>query len=489
MRNGRQVGILTLALLTGVGAAASAAAQEPIDRAMNAKIRTEGLEHSRAYAMLDTITTVFGPRLTGSPAFLAAVHWARGELASFGLSSARIETFPFAHGWELQQLTLDMVEPRFMPLIGYPEAWTVSTPGEIVGTPIYLPDKSADELTKMAGQLKGAILLPVPLVTHFIDQDRVQPTDPAAPSVVVTGAPRAPSIGETQAITRVVNASGAGVVLRPSTGIDGTVFVQGGRYNGTATVPSIIVAAEHYNMIVRMLADGVPVKLRVNEQSRFLEQDKNGYNVIAEIPGTDPALRDEVVMAGAHLDSWHTGTGASDNADGVATLLEAMRILQAVGAKPRRTIRVAIWGGEEEGLLGSAAWVASHIAGFSNTAARQNLSVYMNLDPGTGSVYGFYMEGNSAAKAIFDAWLEPFKDLGMRKNVIEKIGNTDHLSFINAGVPGFNAIQDYDEYDVRMHHTNMDTIERVPEAGLKESAIVFASFLYHAAMRDEKIPR
>ena len=456
---------------------------------MIAKIRAEGLDHSRAYALLDTITTVFGPRLTGSPAFLAAVRWTRDELAGFGLNSARIESWPFGHGWELQHLTLEMVEPRFMPLIGYAEAWTPSTAGDIVGTPISVAGKTPDQLAAMRDQIAGAIVLAAPLVTRFIEQDRVQPTDPGVASPVVTGAPRAPGTGETPAVTRALSTSGAGVVLRPSTGIDGTVFVQSGRYNVDAKVPSIIMAAEHYNLIVRMLADHVPVTLRVNEQVRFLEDDKNGYNVIAEIPGADPALRDEVVMAGAHLDSWHTGTGASDNADGVATLLEAMRILRAVRARPRRTIRVAIWGGEEEGLLGSRAWVARHLAGDSNAVARRRLSVYLNLDPGTGPVYGFYMEGNAAAQAIFDPWLEPFIDLGARKNVIEKIGNTDHLSFIDVGVPGFNAVQDYTEYDVRMHHTNMDTMERVPEAGLKESAIVFASFLYQAAMRDGEIPR
>jgi Zn-dependent M28 family amino/carboxypeptidase len=225
----------------------------------------------------------------------------------------------------------------------------------------------------------------------------------------------------------------------------------------------------------------------VNSQSRFLDRDTNSYNIIAEIPGTDPRLRDEIVMAGAHIDSWHSGLGAADNADGAAVMLETMRILKAVGVQPRRTIRIAIWGGEEEGLLGSRAWACQHLA--PDSVARSKFSVYLNMDPGTGPVYGFYMEGNAAAKAIFDAWLEPFADLGYRKNLISGIGSTDHLSFIGQGVPGFNPIQDYTDYDTRIHHVNWDTPERVPLAPLKSAAVIYASLLYHAAMRDGKIPR
>ena len=194
-------------------------------------------------------------------------------------------------------------------------------------------------------------------------------------------------------------------------------------------------------------------------------------------------------MIGGHLDSWHAATGAMDNADGAATILEAARILKAAGVQPRRTIRFALWGGEEEGLYGSRAWIAQHLSGDANKAARDKLSVYFNIDPGYGQVYGFFTEGNAAAKSLFDAWLEPFKDIGARKNVVAGIGNTDHLSFIAEGIPGFNPIQEYAEYDVRIHHTNMDTIERMKPDDIKEAAIVFATFAYNAAMRDAPIPR
>jgi carboxypeptidase Q len=239
-----------------------------------------------------------------------------------------------------------------------------------------------------------------------------------------------------------------------------------------------------------MLGQNVPVKLRVNVQSKFYDADGgNAYNVTAEIAGTDPALRDEVVMIGAHLDSWHTGVGATDNADGSTTVMEAMRILKAIGARPRRTIRVALWGGEEQGLLGSKAWVAQHLAGPANAAAREKFDVYYNIDNGTGPIYGWYLQNMDEVWPIFDGWLAPLKDLGARRNVSEPVGSTDHLSFIDAGVAGFNPIQDYVNYDVRTHHTNMDTADRLDVNDLRQAAIVMATFAYQSANLDRKLPR
>jgi len=232
------------------------------------------------------------------------------------------------------------------------------------------------------------------------------------------------------------------------------------------------------------------VKLRVGVQSTFYDADDgNSYNVIGELAGADPAVRDEVVMLGAHLDSWHTGVGATDNADGATTMIEAMRILKAVGAQARRTIRVALWSGEEQGLLGSKAWVEQHLTGEANRTARDKFDVYFNIDNGTGPIYGFFLENSEAVRPIFDAWLTPFKNLGARRNVIEGVGATDHLSFIAAGVPGFNPIQNYENYDVRTHHTNMDTPERLSQQDIRQAAVVMASFAYQAAAADRKIPR
>ena len=261
---------------------------------------------------------------------------------------------------------------------------------------------------------------------------------------------------------------------------------QGNRTTTNNAVPSVVLAAEHYNMLVRMLQAGVQVQLRIEVGARFDETDRNSYNVIAEIAGSDPVLRDEVVLVGAHLDSWHTGTGATDNADGVTALMEAMRILKAVNARPRRTIRVALWAGEEQGLLGARAYVDRN---FRDAAARNKLSVYLNDDPGTGATYGFYMQGNDAAKRIFDRWLEPLRELGVRRNVIEGIGSTDHVPFDELGIPAFTVIKDFRNYDTRTRHTNADLADAVQPEDLKQSAIVLAVVAWQAAMRDERIPR
>lgn len=465
---------------------------------MLARIRDEGLNRSRAYAMLDTIATVFGPRLTASPAYMRAANWARERFTSWGLANPHLESWPFGRGWELNKFSLELTAPRYFPILALPDAWSPSTKGEVSGAPLWLAGVNADSLEKMRDKLKGAIVMTAPMMTTFIREDRVNPTAANAPADTYTppatfATPRAAGGGrggmsEAQRVAKILHDAGVGAVLKPSRGEHGTLFLQT-RDAGVNAVPTIIVGGEDYNNIIRLLQNRVPVSLRANVQARYFTQDTSGYNVVAEIPGTDPKLKDEVVMLGGHLDSWHAATGAMDNADGAATILEAARILESVGVKPRRTIRFALWGGEEEGLFGSRAWVQQHLSGDANKAARDKMSVYFNVDPGFGLVYGWYTEGNAGAKALFDSWLEPLKDLGARKNVVAGIGNTDHLSFIAEGVPGFNPIQDFTNYDVRIHHTNMDTMERMKPEDIKEAAIVFATFAYRAAMRDEMIPR
>ncbi len=461
-----------------------------------AKIRDEGLKHSQAWSMVDTLATVIGPRLTASPAFMRAATWARDRLSSWGLSDVHMEPWPFGRGWELEKYTLEMTSPRFAPMIGYPDAWSAPTKGEIVGTPILIAGISSDSLEKMRSVLKGAIVLAQPMMTNFIREDRADPFDPKTPDVYTAPAPIGGGRGggrgggptEAQKIATILHDVGVGAVLKTSRGEHGTIFVQT-RDAGANAVPSVVVSAESYNNIIRLLQDRVPVRVRVQIDAKYFTADTSGYNVLAELPGSDPALKDEVVMIGGHLDSWGSATGATDNADGAATVLEAMRILKTVGARPRRTIRVALWGGEEEGLYGSRAWVAQHLAGDANKAARDKFDVYFNVDPGYGRVYGFYTQGNDAAKAIFDEWLDPFKDVGAKRNLHAGIGNTDHLSFIAAGVPGFNPVQEFSTYDVRIHHTNMDTMERMTADEVAQAATVFATFAYQAAMRDAPIPR
>lgn len=475
-----------LAAATAAGAASTAAQDDTLQR-----IRTEALERSRVMALFDHLVTVIGPRLTGSPGYKAAADWSRDTLASFGLQNARLEPFEFGRGWVLDSLVVEMVEPRYMPLIGYAEGWSAPTRGEIVGQPVFAGAGTADEIAAMKDRLAGAIVLSQPLVESFVREDRAQPT--ASETPVRIGAPPMPRQGsrsqeDTRRIAQIVREAGPGVVLWGSAGEHGTVFVLG-RDQRENAVPSVVLAAEHYNMVARMVQRGIPVKMRVNVRTRYLTDDTNSYNVLAEIPGTDPALASEVVLLGAHLDSWHSAPGATDNADGTAAAMEAMRILKTLGLRPKRTIRVALWGGEEQGLLGSRAHVRAHYAGEKNAAAREKLAVYLNLDPGMGPIYGWYAENDPAALALFDRWLEPLKPLGARRNIPVGIGSTDHVSFREAGIPGFNPVQDYVTYDVRTHHTNVDTYERVREEDLKQNAIVLAWFVYNAAMTDEKLAR
>jgi carboxypeptidase Q len=484
----RVAGFLMVAFL-GVPSGA-----QTVDRSVLAKIQTEATANSQVAPVFEMLTVNIGPRLTASPAHKRAAEWARDRLASYGLEGARLEPWKFGRGWTLEHLTVEMIEPRYLPLIGYADGWSRSTKGELVATPIFAGGKTPEEIEAMRDQFKNQIVLTQPIMTKFVRKDRPQPSDP---EYVALSAGYATGIGETrspgptpaQRITKILGDAGAGVLLKPSIGEHGTVFVTG-RDLGPSAAPSVTLAAEHYNMIVRMLEKKIPVKLRIALETKYYDSDGgNAYNVLAELPGSDPALRDEVVMLGGHLDSWHTGVGATDNADGATTMMEAVRVLKAINARPRRTIRIALWGGEEQGLLGSKAWVEQHLAGPANADARAKFDVYFNIDNGTGPIYGWFLQNNEAAKPIFESWIEPLKAHGVRRNVIEPVGATDHLSFVNAGVPGFNPIQDYVNYDVRTHHTNMDTPERVDVNEIRQAAATMAWFAYNAAMADQKIPR
>ena len=451
------------------------------------RIRTEGQQRSSALALYRTLTDEIGARLTGSPAHLEAARWARDRFAEWGLMNAHLEPFEFGRGWQLERVSVEMIEPRYVPLVAYADAWSPSTAGVLSGRAIYIGDKSAEQIQAMAGELRGAIVLTHLPQTEFVSRDRPQPGLDDRP--VATGNPSLP--GPRRAIsvndmTDLLKKLGVAVALRPSAYRDGTVGVAGNRATATDAVPTIVVAGEQYNVIARLAAQRKPVSLRVELRTRYFEEDRNSYNVIADIPGRDPALRDQIVLVGAHLDSWHTASGATDNADGAVAVMEAMRILRAIGAEPRRTIRVALWSGEEQGLLGARAHVAQH---YATPEARNQLAVYLNDDPGSGRTLGFYMEGNTQAKALFDRWLAPLTDLGATRNIIEGIGSTDHVPFNQAGMPGFNAIKDFTAYDERTRHTNADYPERMTDEALKQSAIVMATFAWQAATAEGMIPR
>ena len=487
-----------LGCMLGLGCAGTALGQAPADGNLLVRMHSEAFEHSQAQGVFDMLTVTIGPRLTASPAYRRAAEWTRDRLASYGLENARLEPWQFGRGWTLEKLTVEMIGPRYLALVGYADGWASSTNGEIAAAPVFIGGKSPEEVEALRAKLKGAIVLTQPAMTNFVRADRPQPSDPAyipLSAAYATGVGRsrapAPPRGPTPAgrIAQSLREAGAAVLVKPSRGEHGTVFVTG-RDDGPGAVPSITLSAEHYNLIVQMLEQNVPVKLRINLQSKYSDDNGgNAYNVLAELAGADPVVRDEVVMIGAHLDSWHTGTGATDNADGVTTVMEAMRILKVIDARPRRTIRVALWGGEEQGLVGSRAWVKQHLAGPENAAAREKFDVYLNIDNGTGPIYGWYLENREALRSLFDQWLKPLMEFGARRNILEPIGATDHVSFNEVGVPGFNPIQDYTNYDTRTHHTNMDTADRVEIHDIHEAALVMAWFAYQAAMADHKIPR
>jgi carboxypeptidase Q len=454
---------------------------------MVTRIRTEGLQRSRALALYRTLTDDIGARLTGSPAHLQAAHWAIDRFTEWGLSRPHLEPYEFGRGWQLEHVSVEMTEPRYLPLVAYADAWSPSTARAVTGRVVYVGDKTASQIQALAEQLRGAIVLTHLPQMEFVVRDRPQPGLDERP--VATGNPALPQPRSTtpaNELMPLLGRAGAAVALRPSAYRDGTVGVTGNRATAPDAVPTIVVAGEQYNVLARLAAQGHPVSLRVELRTRYLDDDRNSYNVIAEIPGQDPALRDQVVLIGAHLDSWHTASGATDNADGAVAVMEAMRILRALGVSPRRTIQVALWSGEEQGLLGARAFVAQH---FDTPEARDLLSVYLNDDPGSGRTLGFYMEGNKEAKALFDRWLAPLTDLGATRNIIEGIGATDHVPFNQIGLPGFNVIKDFNAYDERTRHTNADYPERMSEDDLKQSAIFMATFAWQAAMLEERVPR
>ncbi len=471
-------------------------AQEPVDREMVERITAEGSQRSRVAELFNHFTNVIGGRLTASPAHREAVEYARGRLEDWGLDNVHLEAWEFGRGWTLERFSVEMLEPRYMPMIGYPLGWSPSTNGRLVARPVFLGDATPETLAERAGTLGGAIVLTRPIQSEFVREDRPAPRADYRPSsppqrsaeAEAARAERARLRAARNELTAMLRRERVGVMLEPNIGEHGTLFVTG-RDQGDAAVPSVVLSAEHYNLVARLLEQGIPVTLAIEVRARFTDDDLNTHNIIAEITGIDPEVGDEVVMVGAHLDSWHSATGATDNADGASVAMEALRILEALDVRPRRTIRLALWSGEEQGLLGSRAYVRRHLEGDANRTARDRFSVYFNLDNGKVPIYGFYLEGNEAMRPIMDAYLRPFEDMTPIYNTQQGIGATDHLSFLRAGVPGYQAIHDYTDYDVRTHHTNMDTFDRIDRENLEHAAVVMASILYHAAMRDEKMPR
>lgn len=498
--------VLPLVLALSIGLAA----QEKLDLVTLQRIRKEGLENSKVMDFLSWLTDVHGPRLSNSPQYRKGGEWVVSKLSELGLVNAKLEPWgTFGRGWEMQRVYAAMTAPQYMPMIAYPKAWTPGTDGVVKGAPVLVDVKTAKELEKFKGQVKGAIILTrgeQPLTISF-DPHADRHTEEELAKLTLSpelGAlpPSMPNIQDMMArqqlqmaIAKFFKDEGAAVLLEPGKGRDGTVFVAGGGSHMKGAIPpapQVVVAPEHYNRIVRILQKKVPVELEIEVQARFVEDDLTGMNVVAEIPGVDKKLKGEIVMLGGHFDTWHTGTGATDNSAGCAVAMEAVRILKALGVQPRRTIRVAMWDAEEQGLFGSREYVKAH---FYDRAKKEKkpeydrLSVYFNYDNGGGRIRGIYAQNNLAAAVLFEDWLKPLRDLGATTVALRNTGGTDHLSFEGVGLPGFQFIQDEIEYDTRTHHANMDVYDHVNRGDLIQAATVMAVFVYNAAMRDEKFPR
>ena len=488
----------------------AAGAQEPVDASTVARIKDEALQHSQVMETMSWLTDVYGPRLANSPNIRKAADWAQGQLTSWGMANVKLESFTnFGRGWENVRLTFVAVSPQPFPIIAYPRAWSPGTDGPVSGDAVLVQLDSAPDFEKYRGKLRGKfVLLGAPRATpenainapmRYSDSSLASIAEPAAPNPARQGLPRPPLNPATfpfpAARYAFLASEQVAAVLLPARGQEGTVFTDNGFPRGAdapAQPPTLHVAIEHFGRLARLAAKGLPVTLELDMRNRFTDVDANSFNVIAEIPGTDPKLKHEVVMLGAHFDSWHAGTGATDNGAGSAVMMEAVRILKALGVKPRRTIRIALWGAEEQGLIGSRNFVRQHFRDSLSAPDKPEagqLAGYFNVDNGSGKIRGVYLQGNDAVRPVFDAWMEPFKGMGMTTLSSRNTGGTDHLAFDAVGIPGFQFIQDPLQYDTRTHHSNQDVYEQVQPEDMKFNAAVVASFVWQAAQRSEKLPR
>ncbi len=481
-------------------------------------IRKEGLENSKVMNIAFHLTDGSGPRLTNSPGFLRAANWAKDELTRMGLVNATLEPWgDFGKGWEQTKCYVAMTTPYYVPFIAIPRAWTGSTPGKkmVSSEVIVIKAKDSAELYQnYAGRLKDKIVMLYSKDTlkpsfsadgeRFTDEELDKMTN-AKRDTARRQRPNATpeqmaARRQQQSFPRQLenfykNEKPALVLSMNGRGNDGTLFVQNGSSpskDSSRYFAWVMISGDDYLRVQRLAESGQKVELEAEVKTKFYDSDIKGYNVIAEIPGTDPVLKNEIVMLGGHLDSWQGATGATDNAAGCAVMMEVVRIIKATGLQPKRTIRIALWSGEEQGLLGSRAYVKNHFADPADMVLKpehEKVSAYYNLDNGTGKVRGIYLQNNAAAGPIFAKWLEPFADLGAKTVTINNTGGTDHQAFDGVGIPGFQFIQDAIEYDTRTHHTNMDTYDHLVPDDLKQAATVIASFVYNTAQRDEKIPR
>ena len=525
--------VLTLAACTGVPVFAT----ENLDWATIGRIRDEGFRRSQVMETAAQLTDVHGPRLSGSPQYKQAALWARQQLQTWGLADAHLEPFPFGRGWSFERCSAHVVAPVTFPLVAIPKAWTAGTNGTVRGKVVRVKLESEADVEKWKGKLAGLVVwagepreLKSPQEGGVFQRYSEKELDELeAYQVPGPRAARGPAGGPpfdreaflrrrriNQALEKLYAAEKP-LAVEPSERDANVLRLGGGgsrKKGDPQAVTQLIASAVQWSRVARLVERKLEVEVEVDVKATFHEEDTNGYNVVAELAGGD--RKGELVMVGAHLESWHPGTGATDNGAGSAVMMEAMRILKAIDAKPRRTIRIGLWGGEEQGLLGSRAYVSEHFASrpqppepapdampaflrndppapMTLKPDHAKLAAYFNLDNGTGKIRGIYLQENAATKPVFESWMAAVEDVGATRVSMRNTGGTDHQSFDSVGLPGFQFIQDPIEYSngsfFGTHHTDMDVYDRLQREDLMQAAVVIATFAYAAANRDELLPR
>ncbi len=480
---------------------------DKVDMVIMQKIKAEEKDHSQITGIAHNLTDVCGPRLTNSPGYRRAISWVTQTFKEWGLQNAGPEAWgEFGRGWSTEHSYLAIHQPYYKAIIAYPQAWTKGTTAPITAPLLLVDNTDSATISKLGDAVKGKIIIKKPLSTTITD-----PFEPAATRYTEAELNKLPDAdmltkeqidgfsanSKNEYYNKLFLESKGAVALLVTNNVsrDGTVFSSGGpayvkKY--TPTLPEMALSKEDYLKLVRLLNDNIDVKLEMDVQNKFYDDDLTGYNVVAEIQGTDPLLKDQAVMLGGHLDSWHGGTGATDNAAGCAVMMEAIRLLKTLGLQPKRTIRIALWGGEEEGPYGSIGYVRKHFGDpidMKLKPEQKNISAYFNLDNGSGKIRGIYLQNNEKVRDIFKAWLAPFTDMGATGITSANTGSTDHLSFDAVGIPGFQFIQDPLEYETRTHHSNMDTYDHLFIDDMKQAAVIVAAFVYNTAMRTALLPR
>jgi carboxypeptidase Q len=521
-------------------------ATENLDLTMYARIREEGLKHSHVMEFAGALADGIGPRLTGSPNMAAANAWTRDTLTKIGLENAHLEDWgEFGMGWQQINTWARMVSPDPEPIWAEASPWSPATNGPVTGQLIHVIIDKPGDIDQYKGKLQGKIVLfgatrptpdlTEPLFRRYTDAELKEMETYPTPSTKPGGPPTTPDAMKAYIAERLkayavksdavkeMASEGVVAILTPSRdgkdgGGTGIIFDDNGaalalnaqKKENAVTVPNAVVMIEHFNRLARMADNHVPVSVEINIEAKFTGDHEHGFDTVAEIPGTDPKLKDQVVMVGGHLDSWIAGTGATDNGAGTIVAMEAVRILKALNIKPKRTIRIALWSGEEEGLFGSQGYVKQHFGTFAEpkepqpanlpsfmrekgalttTKEWETLDAYYNLDNGTGKIRGIYTQENWAIAPIFQQWIAPLADLGVSTISYRNTGGTDHLSFDAVGLPGFQYIQDPMDYETRTHHSNMDVYDRLHPFDLEQAAVVEAIFLYNTSEREAMMPR